>query len=629
MTDADTILLRRTTSIQNMPSVSLDTVQVPRSIGSVELVREIGRGAMGVVWLGRDKMLNRDVAVKFLLEVIIAVDDPLYSRFLEGARAAAAVRHPGLTTIHQADLIEYIPYLVMEYVDGPTLAYVLHSHGAMSMSLAVTIMMRVCDAVAVLHDAGIVHRDIKPGNIMLNKAGEVFVTDFGISCGRVTNESALSRQSLAGTLPYMAPEMFDGTVSPRTDVYALGVTLFELLTCQLPYESSEKHSRIFHAPPLPHEPLDTRQVPQPLINLLDRALNSNPLFRIKTARQFGEALRHACKLSNINTAEAAELTTLILRPTASDTSTPDSSEQASPIPSSSYFDNLATLAKRHRQTTPAPVDPPRISVESTASPGTLVKDIHCVSCGYNLRGLPESGKCPECAFPTLVTVQARTYDLGDVDWIRRVMKGITQFHMASILLAAGLLCQIIGHSLLQDTNLFLTSGHIVFLYFFASVLSKSASSVSDIRERWFESPVDRKAAVRYRFLATVAAWGAFVFSFMSFFTGQSPEMDIPVMGTYLCTCVAAFVTVYYLRNMPGRIEPRYLIRNAIFILGVLMTTTFFGLATLSILAILGFLEIKFILIVNLTLFIVLGAFNIHFNTIRRSLRRIASGRFGQ
>ncbi|HEY3246483.1 MAG TPA: protein kinase, partial [Phycisphaerae bacterium] len=102
---------------------------IPSQVGAVQLIREIGRGGMGVVYLGHDRMLHRDVAVKFLLHAVWGSDDPCLTRFIEGARAAAAVRHPNLTMIYQVDLIQEIPYLAMEYVDGPTLADVLRRCG--------------------------------------------------------------------------------------------------------------------------------------------------------------------------------------------------------------------------------------------------------------------------------------------------------------------------------------------------------------------------------------------------------------------------------------------------------------------------------------------------------------------
>src|SRR5262249_35823688 len=160
---------------------------------------------------------SREVAVKFLLNAVDA-DDPGFQAFLVGARAAAAVRHLGLTAIHHADVVEDIPYLVMEYVAGPSAAELLAAHGALPLAPALALMLQVTDAVAELHEHGIVHRDIKPSNVLIDSNGRAYVTDFGLTCLRRDGDSRV-----AGTPAYMAPEMFHGQVSPRSDVFALGV----------------------------------------------------------------------------------------------------------------------------------------------------------------------------------------------------------------------------------------------------------------------------------------------------------------------------------------------------------------------------------------------------------------------
>ncbi len=144
------------------PSVE---VTIPRELGPVRLLHEIGRGGMGVVYLGRHRMLDRDVAVKFLLHAVAGPDDPGFAGFLEGTRAAATVEHPALTTIHHADVIDGIPYLVMQYIDGPTLGDVLKQTGPLSLSALYAVLDAVSEAIGELHDREIVHRDIKPANI--------------------------------------------------------------------------------------------------------------------------------------------------------------------------------------------------------------------------------------------------------------------------------------------------------------------------------------------------------------------------------------------------------------------------------------------------------------------------------
>ncbi|MCH9035578.1 MAG: serine/threonine protein kinase, partial [Planctomycetes bacterium] len=236
-------------------------VTIPRELGPVRLLREIGRGGMGVVYLGRHQMLDRDVAVKFLLNAVAGPDDPGFARFLEGARAAARLEHPGLTTIHHADMVDGIPYLVMQYIDGPTLSDVLKQTGPLSLSALFAVLDAVSEAIGELHDRGIIHRDIKPSNVLLSHDGRVVVTDFGLAVARPMGQRGPSSAGLAGTPAYMAPEMFTGEVSLRSDVYALGIMTFELLTGELPFTGTLEEVRQKHLhEPMRLEPLQRRRL---------------------------------------------------------------------------------------------------------------------------------------------------------------------------------------------------------------------------------------------------------------------------------------------------------------------------------------------------------------------------------
>jgi serine/threonine protein kinase len=151
------------------------------TLGSVKLLTQIGQGGMGIVYRGRDQLLNRDVAVKFLTNAIAAPDDPNFSAFLEGARSAAALQHAGLTTVHQAGVVENVPYIVMQFVDGPTVSQLMKSTGPLNQQEALAILIDVAAAIAELHDRNIIHRDIKPSNVLLDPDGHVIVSDFGLA----------------------------------------------------------------------------------------------------------------------------------------------------------------------------------------------------------------------------------------------------------------------------------------------------------------------------------------------------------------------------------------------------------------------------------------------------------------
>ena len=264
-----------------------------RELGPVRLVREIGRGATGAVFQGHHTVLGRDVAVKFLLHVAAGADREGLRRFVDEARAAAAVRHPNLTQIFHADVDEGTPYLVLEYVQGPTLRQLLEHAGALSVTVAAAAVGDIAAAVAELHARGIIHRDIKPSNALVDDEGRVCVTDFGLAVRRSHGTTAADID-FAGTPAYMAPEMFEGRVSPRSDVYALGVTTYQLITGTTPFSGSFHELRDRHAhEPLPADRLRQAGVPAEVIDVIERATNKQAMFRYKTAPDFARALRQA------------------------------------------------------------------------------------------------------------------------------------------------------------------------------------------------------------------------------------------------------------------------------------------------------------------------------------------------
>lgn len=177
------------------PAATAASFTPPERLGAIKLLRKLGEGAMGAVYLGHDELLRRNVAVKFLLDAVSGPDDPDFVRFLAGARAAAAVRHPGLNEIHHADVFQNVPYLIMEYVDGPTLADALRRHGPLSPAATLAVLRAVGEAVAELHRHGVIHRDLKPSNVLLDRAGRVCVTNFGLSFRQILHHLSIQNRS--------------------------------------------------------------------------------------------------------------------------------------------------------------------------------------------------------------------------------------------------------------------------------------------------------------------------------------------------------------------------------------------------------------------------------------------------
>lgn len=203
-----------------------------------QLVREIGRGGMGAVWLGRDTVLGRDVALK-RVGLMPGANAPDLDRAEREARLAARLNHPHVVSIF--DLIDDHDdtWLVMEYVEGITLSALVRRDGALSPDQAAPLVRQAADALAAAHGAGIVHRDVKPSNMLVTPAGEVKLTDFGIA--RAEADASLTQTGLVtGSPAYLSPEVASGsTATDAADVWSLGASLFHLLAGHPPYDVTD------------------------------------------------------------------------------------------------------------------------------------------------------------------------------------------------------------------------------------------------------------------------------------------------------------------------------------------------------------------------------------------------------
>jgi serine/threonine-protein kinase len=203
--------------------------------GRYRLERPLGHGGMATVYLGHDSELDRPVAVKVLAESL-AGDEAFRRRFLREARVAARLSHPNVVAVYDAGEESGRPYIVMEYVEGRTLAEVLGQRGQLPADEAVGLGLQACRGLEHAHAAGLVHRDVKPQNLLLRRDGTLKIADFGIA--RAADATALTHVgTVLGTAAYLAPEQALGeAVTSAADVYSLGAVLYELITGRPPYE---------------------------------------------------------------------------------------------------------------------------------------------------------------------------------------------------------------------------------------------------------------------------------------------------------------------------------------------------------------------------------------------------------
>ncbi len=251
-----------------------------------QVVREIGRGGMGVVYLAHDSVLERDVAYKVLPEQLRENPNALRN-FLREAKAAAQLNHPNIVTVYDAGESEHGFYLAMELVEGTTLKEIVRRRGAVSANGVLYILRQMSDALAYAHSRKVVHRDIKTANTMWTAARQVKIMDFGLA--KVMAEVRNATTVVSGTPFYMSPEQTLGqNVDHRTDIYSLGVTLFELATGDLPFRKGNvPYHHVHTAPPEPRSV--NENVPEGLEAIILRCLAKAPEDRYQTAGELSKA----------------------------------------------------------------------------------------------------------------------------------------------------------------------------------------------------------------------------------------------------------------------------------------------------------------------------------------------------
>ncbi|KQU49442.1 serine/threonine protein kinase [Rhodococcus sp. Leaf278] len=265
----------------------------PRTLSSrYELGEILGFGGMSEVHLARDTRLDRDVAIK-VLRADLARDPTFYLRFRREAQNAAALNHPAIVAVYDTGEAETeagpLPFIVMEYVDGDTLRDIVRAEGPMPPRRAMEVIADVCAALDFSHRNGIVHRDVKPANIMINNAGAVKVMDFGIARAIADSSSPMTQTAaVIGTAQYLSPEQARGEqVDARSDVYSLGCVLFEILTGEPPFKGDSPvavaYQHVREDPQLPSLVNDT--VPRELDSIILKAMAKNPANRYQSAAE--------------------------------------------------------------------------------------------------------------------------------------------------------------------------------------------------------------------------------------------------------------------------------------------------------------------------------------------------------
>ncbi|MDQ3024951.1 MAG: serine/threonine protein kinase [Pseudomonadota bacterium] len=277
----------------------------PEKFGRYLVLKELGRGAMGIVYLAEDTELSRKVAVKMIsLTGGKAERDAHEARFRQEARAAGGISHPSIITIYDVGREGDIAFIAMELVEGRELRELIRD-GSLNPSQAIELAALVADGLAYAHERGVIHRDVKPGNIMVLGDGRVKVMDFGIA--RLQQPTVKTQTGvLLGSPQYMSPEQISGNeVDGRADIFSLGVVLYEMLTGLKPFDATDLSQVLFWVVNMPAKAPSERLPGLPAVvdYIIARALKKKPEERYASAAEFAADLRQC--LPEVRVAQAA------------------------------------------------------------------------------------------------------------------------------------------------------------------------------------------------------------------------------------------------------------------------------------------------------------------------------------
>ena len=291
------------------------STKMKETLGRYKIVKEIGRGAMGVVYQGYDPKIDRIVALKTIRKDRLAesrdVED-LVTRFQKEVRATGKLVHPNIIIIYDTGEDEETAYIAMEYIEGDTLENLIQKGIRFPMEKIIDIIDQICDGLEYTHRQGIVHRDLKPSNIMLVKGERVKIADFGISKAVGASSSPLTQAGiLLGTPSYMSPEQIAGReIDGRSDIFSLGIILYQLLSGEKPFVGDTIPTLLYNIvnkDPSPPSQIDSR-IPSNYDEVIAKALEKNPDKRYQTAKHFVEDLKRVYRGEGLMEAPSIETT---------------------------------------------------------------------------------------------------------------------------------------------------------------------------------------------------------------------------------------------------------------------------------------------------------------------------------
>ncbi len=287
----------------------------PEQLGKYAIEGPIGHGGMGVVWKAHDPDLSRTVAIK-VLAAHLAQSRTARQRFQREARAAAAISHPHVLTIHHVDEHNQTPFLVMEYVSGGSLKEYVAARGKLNPVQAIQLSCQIAQGLAAAHAQGVIHRDVKPGNVMLHEGGvRVRLADFGLARVAFDNSELTSHDQAVGTPAYMAPEQLRGDrIDARADLFSLGCVMHYMLVGHSPFQGrtqAETIHKILGEAPRPLLEIDPT-MPPALAEIVDRLLRKDPDERYQSAFEVAAVLERYLTL--LNQAPTDEIASILARP---------------------------------------------------------------------------------------------------------------------------------------------------------------------------------------------------------------------------------------------------------------------------------------------------------------------------